>query len=91
MVCVTHDLEETRGFDRVVVIEDGRIVEQGRPGVLAAAGGRYAGLLASEALTGAGWRDGRWQHRWLEDGRLSGGRGADGRAVDGRASGGEGV
>ncbi|MEZ4434948.1 MAG: hypothetical protein R3F65_21290 [bacterium] len=39
---MTHDLDETQGFDRVVVIEDGRIIEQGRRRRSIAAGGRYA-------------------------------------------------
>jgi ATP-binding cassette subfamily B protein len=31
LVCATHDLEETRAFDRVIVLDHGRIVEDGDP------------------------------------------------------------
>jgi ATP-binding cassette subfamily B protein len=34
LLCITHDIEATLDFDRVVVIEDGRILEQGRPRAL---------------------------------------------------------
>ena len=44
-----------RAADRVIVLDAGRIVEQGPPGVLIARGGRFAALAALEA---AGWR---WQ------------------------------
>ncbi len=63
---VSHDLAETRAFDRVLVIEDGRVSESGLPAELAAdPGSRYAALLAAEAKvrreleTGAAWR--RWR------------------------------
>lgn len=70
LVCISHDIAETRAFDRVVVIDDGRIVEQGAPAALAAADGPYAALLAADARAARAWRDPRWQHRWLADGRL---------------------
>lgn len=60
---VTHDIAHTLGFDRVLVVEDGRIREQGPPAVLAArAGSRYRQLLDLEAAaardlwSGTGWR-----------------------------------
>lgn len=60
LLCITHDVEETLSFDRVIVIEDGRAVESGAPGMLAATRTRYAALLAAEAearnsLWNAGW------------------------------------
>lgn len=70
LVCVTHDLAETRAFDRVVVLDGGRVVEDGAPAALLAAGGLYAELMATEARLDAIWRDDRWQHRRLVDGRL---------------------
>jgi ATP-binding cassette subfamily B protein len=69
LVCVTHDVEETREFPRVLVVEDGRIVEDGRPHELAArADSRYAALLADEARARAAWA--RWQRMRLVDGRV---------------------
>ncbi|WP_434045378.1 MULTISPECIES: ATP-binding cassette domain-containing protein [Sorangium] len=72
VLCITHDVEETQGFDSVVVVEGGRIVEQGAPGALAAReGGRYRGLLASErAVWSKVWRGGPWRRIALERGRI---------------------
>jgi ATP-binding cassette, subfamily B, multidrug efflux pump len=49
---VAHRLSTAREADRVIVIEDGRIVEQGAPDELARSSKRCAALLALEA---AGW------------------------------------
>ncbi len=52
---VTHDYELARRADRVVVLADGGIVEQGPPAELAARGGAFARLFESGAR-GAGAR-----------------------------------
>ena len=72
LLCVTHDLGETEGFDRVLVVEDGGIAEDGAPAALAArAGSRYAALLAAETAVRARFARGPgWRRLWLEDGRL---------------------
>ena len=44
---VAHRLTQAAAADRVVVLEHGRIVEQGAPAELVAAGGRYARLWAA--------------------------------------------
>jgi ATP-binding cassette subfamily B protein len=31
LLCITHDMSETLNFDRVLVLEDGQIVEDGNP------------------------------------------------------------
>jgi ATP-binding cassette subfamily B protein len=63
LLFVSHDIGETRSFPRVLVVEGGRIVEDGAPAELAArAGSRYRALLDAEdalraRLAGpAGWR-----------------------------------
>ena len=63
LVCATHDLADTLGFDRVVVVVDGRVIEDGVPGVLAAApSSRYRAMLDAETAARAllfdapGWR-----------------------------------
>lgn len=63
LLYVTHDLEATRGFDRVLVIEERRIVEDGSPEELAGRpGGAWSRLAATEESVrkslweGAGWR-----------------------------------
>jgi ATP-binding cassette subfamily B multidrug efflux pump len=52
VLIVAHRLSTAREADRVIVIEDGRILEQGAPGDLVRRQGRFAALLAMEA---AGW------------------------------------
>ena len=49
LLFVTHDIEHTLAFDRVLVVEGGRVVESGRPADLVQDPlSRYAGLLAAE-------------------------------------------
>lgn len=44
LVVISHRLEATAGFDRLVVMSDGRIVEDGQHTSLLTAGGSYAAL-----------------------------------------------
>lgn len=78
MLCVTHDVTETKGFDRVLVMEGGRIVEAGVPADLARRpGSRYQAMLEAEvAVRERFWASGTWRRLWLEAGRLveNGGR-----------------
>ncbi len=72
LLCVTHDVAETTRFPRVLVVEDGRIVEDGPPEVLRAAGGRYAALLAAEVeVRRALWGADDWRRLTMRDGRLT--------------------
>ncbi len=49
VLCVTHEVMETTDFDHVLVLEEGRIVEQGSPDALSArAGSRYRQLIETE-------------------------------------------
>lgn len=57
VLCVTHDVAETLSFQRVLVIEGGRIVEDGAPAVLAASSSRYRELLDAETTV----RERMWQ------------------------------
>ncbi|MEK7766738.1 MAG: ATP-binding cassette domain-containing protein, partial [bacterium] len=52
VLTVAHRLSTARGADRVLVMEHGRIVEEGTPANLIARGGRFAALLELEE---AGW------------------------------------
>lgn len=71
LVCVTHDVGETLGFDRVLVVEAGRIVEDGVPELLAREPSRYAAMLAAERAVRAGtWSNANWKRWTLEGGRL---------------------
>ena len=63
LLCITHDIGETRGFERVLVIEGGLIVEDGAPSVLAERpNSRYAGLLAAEERALARLAGPEWRH-----------------------------
>jgi ATP-binding cassette subfamily B protein len=72
LLCVTHDVSETQDFDRVLVVEGGRVVEDGCPKDLAAtAGSRYGALLeAEEMVRGEIWSSDKWRRMRLEDGKL---------------------
>jgi ABC-type bacteriocin/lantibiotic exporter with double-glycine peptidase domain len=72
LLCVTHDVAETLGFPRALVVENGRIVEDGNPGELARkTNSRYRALLeAEESVREGSWSSGHWRHLRLEDGRL---------------------
>lgn len=72
LLCVTHDVEHTQEFDRVLVIENGRILENGPPKeLLANKESRYAVLLrADQENRTLLWGGGRWRHWWLSDGQL---------------------
>jgi ATP-binding cassette subfamily B protein len=74
LLCVTHDVSETRAFDRVLVIEGGRVVEDGAPAELAdKVGSRYGSLLDAEEAVQAELRASAGWQRWrLEGGRLHG-------------------
>jgi ABC-type bacteriocin/lantibiotic exporter with double-glycine peptidase domain len=72
LLCVTHDVGETLAFPRALVIENGRIIEDGNPAELARqANSRYRALLeAEETVREGSWASGHWRHLRLEDGRL---------------------
>jgi ATP-binding cassette subfamily B protein len=80
LLCITHDVSETLGFERVLVIEYGALVEDGAPAVLASEpGSRYramfeAELSLQESMWGSGglgrdWRRYRMDAATLTDSR----------------------
>ena len=72
LLCITHDVGETQAFDRVLVMDGGRIIEDGTPADLAAQPqSRYSALLDAEVAVRQGlWSHGRWRRLWLNAGRL---------------------
>jgi len=75
LICVTHDIDETRAFPRVLVVAGGRVVEDGAPAALAArADGRYARLLEAETrVRRAAWSragDVPWRRLTMSGGRV---------------------
>ena len=72
LVCVTHDIEQTLSFERVVVLESGRVVEDGKPSELRnRKGSHYAALLGAEGAVKTDlWSSGRWRRWHLRDGAV---------------------
>ena len=72
MLCVTHDVGETLAFGRVLVVEDGRIVEDGVPAELAAGASRYRTLLEAEQKVRSGmWNGAHWRRIEMRDGQVA--------------------
>ncbi len=73
LLCIMHDIAETLSFDRVLVIKDGRLVEDGAPQALAACeDSHYRALLDEEAsMRGELSRREGWRRLVLEQGVLS--------------------
>jgi ABC-type bacteriocin/lantibiotic exporter with double-glycine peptidase domain len=72
LICITHDIGETLDFERVLVLDGGRIVEDGQPRRLAEhPGSRYGAMLRSErALLETMWGGPEWRRVRLEGGLL---------------------
>jgi ABC-type transport system involved in cytochrome bd biosynthesis fused ATPase/permease subunit len=72
LLCVTHDVGETMGFARALVIENSRIVEDGNPEELARKiNSRYRALLeAEESVREGSWSSDDWRHLRLDGGHL---------------------
>lgn len=70
LLCITHDISATQEFDRIVVIEDGRIVEDGTPASLQTQiDSRYRQMLRTEHdVAQRIWQMVPWQRLWLENG-----------------------
>jgi ABC-type bacteriocin/lantibiotic exporter with double-glycine peptidase domain len=72
VLCITHDVGVTQVFDRVLVVEGGRIIEDGTPTSLAACPEtRYRAMLDAEATVHKGlWSSGLWRRLRLVEGRI---------------------
>jgi ATP-binding cassette subfamily B protein len=73
LICITHDVGETQSFPRVVVVEGGRLLEEGAPEDLAGrSGSRYAALLEAERTVRTElWSGQGWRRLTLDEGRLA--------------------
>jgi ATP-binding cassette subfamily B protein len=59
---VSHDVRQALSFERVLVVEDGRIVEDGVPAKLAVSTSRFAAMLHAERdLLERSWGGARWR------------------------------
>jgi ATP-binding cassette subfamily B protein len=72
LLCITHDMGETQGFERVLVIDQGHVVEDGAPhDLLMQPESRYRELIEAEAAVRTGmWSGPRWRHLALQGGQV---------------------
>jgi ABC-type bacteriocin/lantibiotic exporter with double-glycine peptidase domain len=72
LLVISHDIAESMTFDRVLVIEEGCIVEDGNPRELASRpGSRLQAMLGAErAVREELWAGGEWRRLSLQDGTL---------------------
>jgi ABC-type multidrug transport system fused ATPase/permease subunit len=72
LLCITHDVAETLAFGRVLVVEGGRIIEDGAPTHLVKVqGSRYRAMLeAEESVRQEFWSNTVWRRLTLEGGML---------------------
>jgi ABC-type transport system involved in cytochrome bd biosynthesis fused ATPase/permease subunit len=72
LLAITHDVSDTLEFERVLVIEGGRVAEDGSPAELAAnASSLYRKMLDTEdGLRRGLWSSAQWRRLRLEDGTL---------------------
>ena len=70
-LCITHDISQTLDFPRVLVVDKGRVIEDGVPRQLARQEGtRYARLLAAEVRARARMDGPEWRHLFLDKGQI---------------------
>jgi ABC-type bacteriocin/lantibiotic exporter with double-glycine peptidase domain len=71
LLCVTHSPAEAGGFDRLLVLEEGRLLEDGAPAWLAGrSGSRYRALLDAEKAAAAALAEPGWRRLHLAEGLL---------------------
>jgi len=71
LLCVTHDVEETLSFSRVLVVENGQIIEDDAPERLAVRDSRYRDLLnAEKGVRENMWKGNVWRHIQVQNGTV---------------------
>jgi ATP-binding cassette subfamily B protein len=72
LLAISHDIAEALTFERVLVLEDGRILEDGDPRELARnPESRFHALLEAEnAIRDEFWNGAEWRHLSLKNGQL---------------------
>lgn len=72
LLCVTHDVAETLSFNRVLVVENGQIIEDDEPNKLAARDSRYRDLLnAEKGVREDLWKGKVWRHLQVRNGSVN--------------------
>jgi ATP-binding cassette subfamily B protein len=71
LLCVSHDVSDTTEFDRVLVVEGGRIVEDAAPKeLLGRPGSLYGRMIETELALDASFRD--WRRLHIQQGGVTG-------------------
>lgn len=71
MFFISHDISHALDFDRVLVVDGGRIVEDGHPLELRSQPSRFAALLEAETqVLHETWAANRWRRLRVEDGEV---------------------
>lgn len=71
LIFISHDVGDTQQFDRVLVIEEGQIIEDATPTVLLHTDSRYRALLDAEKQVREGlWAGVMWRRWWLQNGQI---------------------
>ncbi len=72
LLCVTHDIGETLSFERVLIVDDGKIIEDGRPAELSKQpDSRYRSLLdAEQSVRKTLWSGVAWRRMQFDKGHL---------------------
>jgi ABC-type bacteriocin/lantibiotic exporter with double-glycine peptidase domain len=73
LLAISHDIAEAMTFERVLVLEDGRIVEDSDPRELAGnADSRFHAMLDAErSIREEFWNSAEWRHLSLKNGQLT--------------------
>jgi ATP-binding cassette subfamily B protein len=73
LLAITHDVRDTMDFDRVLVVDGGRVVEDGNPRELAArTDSRYRRLIdVEDGLKRGLWSSRKWRRMTMSAGRLA--------------------
>jgi ATP-binding cassette subfamily B protein len=73
LLCITHDVSESVEFERVLVVDNGQIVQSGAPSqLLQQSGSRYEQLLqADQVVHQQVWSKAAWRRIRLERGQIS--------------------
>jgi ATP-binding cassette subfamily B protein len=71
LLCITHDIRESLRFDRVMVMDHGRIIEYGDPAELAQnPGSGFSQLLAADDAVQQLWQAPIWRKVRVEHGQI---------------------
>ena len=71
LVCISHDVTDTDAFERVLVVDNGAVVEDGNPATLLQSTSRYRDLVTTERLVHERlWADPVWRRIRIESGLI---------------------